>query len=274
MKHVLRLTVLLLFLHDPQARALAATELARINGTSISLEDFNKRFDENRRLLQLRTPSKKALLDEIVKRELAVQEARKLRLDQDPEVLERINTVLYYALLERQLGKEIEKIVVSDADAKTYYQKNPEIRTAHIFVPLAANAPAEDAKIAAARVKKIYEEHVASGKMTFAEAAQRFSEGPAAAMGGDIDYQTRDRLDPAYYEAAIRLSPGKVAGPIRTQFGYHMIRLTAVRSWEDADRAQVKRQVFESKRANLFDQYIGRLRASAKVSVRSNLIQE
>ena len=252
----------------------AATELARINGTVLSLEDFNKRYQENRRLLQLRTPSKKALLEEVVKRELAVQEAKRLKLDQDPEVVERLNTVLYYALLEKQLGKQVEQIFITDSDAKTYYSKNPEIRTSHIFVPLTPDASADDAKIAFARLKKIYDENVASGKMSFAEAAQRFSEGPAAPMGGDIDYQTRDRLDPAFYEAALRLKPGKVSPIVRTQFGYHIIRLTAIRAWEDADKAQVKRLVFEVKRNELFSSYVGKLRAAAKVSVRSELLKE
>lgn len=256
------------------ASAHAATELAKINTTTITLEDFNKRYQENRRLLQLRSPSKKMLLDEIIKRELAVQEARKLGLDKDPDVVERVNTVLYYALLEKKLGKQVEEIFVSDADAKKFYQNNPEVRTSHLFVPITPEASAEDAKIAYNRLKKIYDDNVASGKMTFAEAAQRFSEGPSAPMGGDIDYQTKDKLEPSYYEAAIKLKPGKVSPIIRTQFGYHILRLTAVRAWEDADKGQVKRLVFEEKRNALFSDYIGKLRAGSKVSVRSDLLKE
>ncbi len=255
-------------------RAFAATELAKINATSITLEDFNKRYQENRRLLQLRSPSKKALLEEIIKRELAVQEARKQGLDKDPDVIERVNTVLYYALLEKKLSKQVEEIFITDDDAKKFYAKNPEIRTSHIFVPLAPDAPAEDAKIAFNRLKKIYDDNVAPGKMSFAEAAQRFSEGPSAPMGGDIDYQSKDKLEPAYYEAALKLKPGKISGPIRTQFGYHIIRLTSVRAWEDADKGQVKRLVFEEKRNGLFSDYIGKLRSSSKVSVRADLLKE
>jgi parvulin-like peptidyl-prolyl isomerase len=271
-KHGFALCVVILTFMAPIA--FAATELAKINTTTITLEDFNKRYQENRRLLQMRSPSKKMLLDEIIKRELAVQEARKIGLDKDPEVQERINTVLYYALLEKKLGKQVEEIFVTDDDAKRFYDRNPEMRTSHIFVPLSPEASDDDAKIAYNRLKKIYDDNVASGKMTFAEAAQRFSEGPSAPMGGDIDYQTKDKLEPAYYEAALKLKPGKVSPIIRTQFGYHIIRLTAVRAWEDADKGQVKRLVFEEKRNNLFTDYINKLRASSKVSVRNDLLKE
>lgn len=271
-KHGLALYVVILTLVAPAA--FAATELAKINSTTITLEDFNKRYQENRRLLQMRSPSKKMLLDEIIKRELAVQEARKVGLDKDPDVVERINTVLYYALLEKKLGKQVEEIFVTDDDAKKFYAKNPEVRTSHIFVPLSPDASAEDAKIAYNRLKKIYDENVASKKMTFAEAAQRFSEGPSAPMGGDIDYQTKDKLEPTYYEAAIKLKPGAVSPIVRTQFGYHIIRLTAVRAWEDADKGQIKRLVFEEKRNNLFNDYISKLRGASKVSVRSDLLKE
>jgi peptidyl-prolyl cis-trans isomerase C/peptidyl-prolyl cis-trans isomerase D len=252
----------------------ASTELAKVNGSVISLEDFNKRFQENRQLMLFRAPNKKAFLDEVINRELAVQEAKKLKLDKDPDIVERINTVLYYALLERQLGKQVESIFVTDDEAKKFYDKNPEIRTSHLFVAVPPGSSAVDEKAAMQRLKKIYDENVAGGKMTFAEAAQRFSEGPSAPMGGDLDYQMKDRLDPAYYATALSLKPGKVSGIVRSAFGYHIIRLTATRAWEDTDQAQVKRLVFEDKRNQLFSQFLGRLRASGSVQIKAELIKE
>jgi parvulin-like peptidyl-prolyl isomerase len=111
--------------------------------------------------------------------------------------------------------------------------------------------------------------------MSFAEAAQHFSEAPSAPMGGDIDYQSRDKLDPAYYEAALALrTPGKMSGIVRTALGFNVIKLTAIRPWEDADKALAKRMLFEDKRTQIFDHFMERLRAQSRVVVHPELLKE
>ena len=255
--------------------ALAATELARINSTVITLESFNKKYRENLKYFQFKIPTKQGMLDEMIKRELGVQEAKKLGVDRDPEVIDQMNTVLYHALINKKLSKEFDAIHITDDETKGYYSKNPEIRTSHIFVALAPDATPDQVKKAYAKIKKIQDDYLRDGKMGFAEVAQHYSEGSAAPMGGDLDYQTRDKLDPAYYEAAWRLrSPGKVSGIVRTQFGYHIIKLTAVRPWEEVDKAQIKRMLFDERRASIFEKYMDQLRAHARVSVKKELLKD
>lgn len=255
-------------------RTYAATELARVNNTVITLEEFNKKYRENLKFFQLKPPTKRAVLDDLVKRELGIQKAKQLGYDKDPEVIDRMNTVLYNALLEKNLSKDFEAIQISDSEAQEYYQRNPEIRTSHIFIALRPGATPAEQKQAYDRIKKIYDEHVLPQKMSFAEVAQRFSEGPAALIGGDLDYQTRDRLDPAYYDAAVKLSPGKVSGIVRTQFGYHIIKLTAIHSWDEVDRTVAKRMKFEERRSQIFEKYIGSIRAQSKVATHPELIPD
>jgi len=257
----------------------AATELARINNTVITLEDFNKKFRENLKFFQSKVPSRSGVLDDLIKRELGVQEAKRLGLDKDPDVIDRMNTVLYHALLDKKLSKEFEGIFISDDEAKNFYAKNPEVRTSHIFVALAPDANAEDDKKAYEKIKRILDDHVRDNaskeKISFAEVAQRFSEGANASMGGDMDYQTRDKLDPAYYEAAVSLRTiGKVSGIVRSQFGYHLIRLTGLKKWEDTDKAQAKRLLFEDKRKDIFERYMAQLRKQAKVVIKADLIKD
>src|SRR5690606_37680581 len=123
--------------------------------------------------------------------------------------IDQMNTILYQALLKKKLEAKIEKIHVSDEEAEAYFRKNPEIRTSHIFVRVAPGAKKEDEVAARKTIEKILAEQVKPGKLQFAEIARRFSEGAAAQMGGDVGYQTRATLDPAYYEAALALkSPG------------------------------------------------------------------
>lgn len=255
-------------------QALAQTELARVGGAVITLEEFNKRYQDNSKFFQFNPPSKQAVLDDLLKRELGIQEARRLGLDKDPAVLDRVNTVLYQALLDKQLGKDLEQIKISDAEAKAHYEKNPEIRTSHIFVAVRPGAPEAEVKAAKDRISQILKEDLKGGA-SFSEVAQTRSDGPAASMGGDIDYKTRDALDPAYYEAALRLrTPGNVSGIVRSSFGFHIIKLTAIRPWDDADRTVVRRQIFEAKRQSLFEKYMSSLRGQYKVSVKKDLIKE
>jgi len=274
MKTIPRILIVALALLGAGRALEAATELAKINTAQITLEDFNKKYQENLKFFQLRAPTKRAVLDDLIKLELGVQKAKQMGLDRDPEVQDRMKMVLYHALLDKQLGKEFEKIHVTDDEAKSYYSKNPEIRTSHIFVAVKRGAGAEEERKARAKIAEINNKYLKPGKMSFAEVAQRYSEGAAAAMGGDVDFQTRDKLDPAYYDAAVKLSKGAVSEPVRTEFGWHIIKLTDKRPWDEVDKAQIKRLVFDEKRGQIFEHYMTQLRTEAKVTVHPELIKD
>ena len=255
--------------------AHASQTVAKINGKEIGMEDFNKKYQENLRYFHFKAPSKKNVLDDLIKRELGIQEAKRLGLEKDPEIRDRMETVLYHALLEKQLAKEFEKINITDEEAKKYYDANPEIRTSHIFVAVPPGAAKEQENEALKKIKTIQDEHLKKGEMSFAEIAQRYSEGVAAPMGGDIDYQTQDKLDPIYYKTAVDLKkPGAVSGIVRSQFGFHIIKLTGIKPWADTDKAKMKRIVFEKKREAVFEKYMAELRKKAKVSINNALINE
>ncbi|MGE0614798.1 MAG: peptidylprolyl isomerase [Bacteriovoracia bacterium] len=270
MKYLMALGVCVAF-----SNVATAAVVAEINNKQITLDYFNEKYQESVKFYQYNPPTKANVLDEIIKRELGIQEAVKMGLDKDPEVIDRMQTVLYRALLDRRLGKEMEKIEVTDGEAKSFYDKNPEIRTSHIFIALAPNATPAQEKEARARLQDIKTKFLDPGKMSFAEVAQRYSQGSAAPMGGDLDYQTKDKLDPKYYETAVALrNPGAVSGIVRTRFGLHIIKLTAVRKWNDADKAKFKRLVFEEQRTEIFEKFMKSLRGKSKVSVNAALIKE
>jgi parvulin-like peptidyl-prolyl isomerase len=257
-----------------QSNSFAAVEAAKVNDKVITLDQVNARISEQIRSGSPIALSKKDALEDLVKREAAIQEAKKMKLDQDPAIAERINNVLFYALIEKKIGPELEKITLSDAEAKNWYEKNPEIRTSHIFIVLPGDSSAEDEKKATTKLTSILSE-IKSGKISFAEAAQKNSEDPSAAMGGDLDYRMRDRLDPNYYRAALKLGKsGDISGIVRTPFGLHLIRLTGKHSWSEVDRQNVKRIIFEEKRNGLISNFLGGLRQKARVNVNSAVIKE
>lgn len=252
--------------------AHAATELARINERVITLEDFNKRYQDSVKFFQFRAPSKKAVLEDLIKREIGIQEAVKAGLDKDPEVMERVNTVLYNALLEKKLSSEFEKIHISDDEAKSFYEKNPEVRTSQLFVGLRPDATAKEEKDAMERIKKM-EEEIRGGK-GFAEVAQRLSDGPTAVMGGDMDFQTKDRMDPVYYGEALKLkNVGKVSRIFRTPYGYHIVKLTGTKTWDQVDSSEVKRIIFGMRRVDLFEKYMTDLRKKNQVAIHEEILK-
>ena len=251
----------------------ADATLAQINDKTITLDYFKKKYQENLQFFQYQTPSQKNVLDDMIKREIGIQEAKKLGLDKDPDIIEKMNTVLYHAFLEKTLSKEFEKIQISNEEAREYYKENPEIRTSHIFVSAPLGAPQKDEEAALTKIKSIQDNYLKKG-MNFAEVSQRYSEGTAAPMGGDIDYQTKDKLDPAYYDAAIKLkSPGNISGIVRSQFGFHIIKLTAIRPWEKTDKAKIKRLVFAQQREKIFENYMKKLQGTAKIQVNYSLLK-
>lgn len=255
----------------------SATELARVNSKVITLEEFNRQYRENRKFFQYKTPTKQTVLEEMIRRDLGIQEAKKLGLDRDPEVIEKINTVLYHSLLDKKLAGQFKAIDVSNTEAEEFYKKNPEIRTSHIFVQVRSDATRAQENAALDRMRKIQGElndGLKSGKVTFAEISGTYSDGVAGSTKGDIDYQTKDKLDPAYYAAALKLKIGEISPIIRSQFGYHIIKLTGMKDIKDVDRGQIKRMVYDEKRNKLFEAYMDELKKKAKVSVNSALLKE
>jgi parvulin-like peptidyl-prolyl isomerase len=255
-----------------QNTANASVEAAKVNDKVITLEQLASKVVELEKSGAPYLPKSKDILDEMIRREVAVQEARKLKLDQDPEVIEKINNVLYFSLLEKQLGKDFEKLSLSDAEAKNWYEKNPEIRTSHIFIGLLPTVTEEEEKMATTKLNGILAD-IKSGKTSFAEAAQKNSEDPSAAMGGDLDYRMKNRLDPVYYRAALKLGKiGDISGIVRTPFGMHLVRLTGKHSWSEMDRQNVKRVIFEEKRQELVTNFLNGLRQKAKITINSKAL--
>lgn len=260
-----------------QLNSHAANELAKINGKVITLEEFNSKYKENQKFFSLTPPSKENFLNDLVRRELGIQAAKKMALEKDPEIQERINTVLYHAYVEKKLAPTIAKIQVTNDELENYYKKNPEIRTSHIFIQLRPDANATEEKAALEKIKKIQStlnSSLKEGKGNFSDIARTYSEGIAAPAGGDIDYQTKDKLDPTYYKTALGLGKvGQISPIIRTQFGYHIVKLTGIREFKDVDRGLYKRLIFDEKRTQLFNGFMDKLQQQSAVTINKSLIK-
>lgn len=120
---------------------------------------------------------------------------------------------------------------VSEADIKDFYDKNLErfteedqVKARHILFKVAKDADDKTVKAAEKKAKEI--EKLAKKKdADFGELAKEHSEGPSAPRGGDLGMFPRKRMVKPFSDAAFELKPGEISGPVRTDFGYHIIKV-------------------------------------------------
>ena len=271
---VVLFTVLLSVNPSKVFAALDPAVVAKINDKEISKKEFDRRYKENIQIFKFTPPTKANVLNDIINFELAVQQAKEMGLDKEPEIQERMNSVLYQSLVEHELSKKFKSAVdVSEREARDFCKKYPEVRTSHIYVPLKTAALKSEETAA---YKKIKEAQAAlAGGKKFEEVVAKFSEGYATNAGGDIGFQMKDKLDPTYYKEATKLSVGEVTKAIvRSQYGLHIIKLTGVKSCSAINIPEWQRMVYDEKRAKIFEEYLGDLRSKAKVSINQELIKE
>jgi len=241
--------------------------IAKVDKADITKDDFLKevsRIPEWARAQFQGDEGKDKFLDELIKRELIYQHAMKMKLDKDPEYMDKVKEFEKMTLVSLVLKKEVEeKAVVDDSEVKAFYDQNAdkftigtELRASHILVDTEKEAQDIHAKI-----KK--------GE-SFSDLAKKFSKDRGSAdKGGDVGYFTRGKMVPEFENAAAGLKPGEVSEPVKTRFGYHIIKLTDIKKGTQASFEQsaesIHRQLLGEKRKNLFDTYVEKLKGELKV---------
>ena len=252
--------------------SVQAQVVATVGSTNITIQDFQKRYKDVMEQT-INPPNKEQFLEDLVRYEIGLQEARKMNLQDNPDVQERMNQELYKALVERALAKQVEQITVTEAEMQNYYKDNPELKTSHILTEFKPEATPEQIAAAKTRAETIYEE-VKKSKRPFEELVKIYSDDSLSKRsGGDVGWQNRLTLVPSYYDTALRMKAGEVKGLIQTQFGFHIIKLTGRNEYSEANKRSVRMAVFDQKRKVLFDQYFDRVKKKYKITVNKKLIE-
>lgn len=269
----MKLIISALLLISATSYAQKATDVvAQVGKKSITVEDFNKKYNEVKSQT-VNPPTKADFLEDLIRYEVGLQEAEKRGLQKDPIVLERLDQEMYKALLEKELGPRIQKIQVSDKEMQTWYAKNPELRTSHILIEYKAGATPAQVAEARKRANEIYDE-VKKSKRPFEELVKLYSDDALSKQaGGDIGWQSRVTLVPSYYEAASDMKVGEVRGLIESQFGFHVIKLTGRRSFENANKRQLRAAVYDEKRKQIFNEYFEKLKKSYSIKENTSAIK-
>ena len=243
--------------------------LAVINGKPITISEFDVRWSQLPEYARKKYPGpegRKRFLDELIDREVLLQEARKRGIDRDRIVLERLERFKERSILDVLMREEVDShVTVSSEETKAYYDAHPgtftapeEFRVSHILVKTDAEA---------ADLKK----RLAQGEDFAALARKASIDATTRSKGGDLGMLKKGQTVPEFEKALVILKPGEVSQPVATQFGYHLIKLVErvpgpALSYEDA-KDQVKDQVLIEKKQKRFKELVASLRANAKLRV-------
>lgn len=263
-----------------QARASADPDtVATINGQAITREAFYARLEQESGSSVLQQMISEALVlgydkvkvtDTEMARELARVKGNYANEADFQQAMER------YGISPERLQQEIrmmiilrklasEGVTVTDEEVKTFFNENKEslgtpeqAKVSHILVD-----SKEEAEKLIAQLKK---------GADFAALAKQYSQDAGtASRGGELGYITpTDQIVPEFLEAAFSLKVGEISAPVKTQYGYHIIKVTAKTAAKPADfeaqKEYIRSQLIEEK-SKSYDDVIAELRKSAKIDV-------
>jgi peptidyl-prolyl cis-trans isomerase C len=251
--------------------------LVSIDGDAITLEEFNKELDKipmNMKMLVATQSGKKTYLDRLIMKKLLLREAAKSNIENEKDFQNRLADIKDQLLIESLLKKKIaaDSQLTDDAMRKYYdankdkFKKEKEINTRHILLKTD-----EEAKQVMERLQKGED---------FVELAKKYSIDPnAKASGGEIGFHPKGTLLPEYEAAAFKLTKvGQITGPVKSQFGYHIIRLEGAKppTYVSFDEVKdfIKQQLIQDKQKELLEKYIEDLKKAAKITINEELLKE
>jgi peptidyl-prolyl cis-trans isomerase C len=250
--------------------------LATIDNDTVTLEEFNKELDRipiNMKMLVATESGKKSYLDRLIVKRLLLREAKKEKVDNEKDFQEKLTDIKEQLLMESLLKKKINvDSKTTDVDLKKYYdthkedfKREKEINTRHILLKTE-----EEAKQIQSRLLKGED---------FVELAKQYSIDPnAKTTGGEIGFHPKGTLLPEYEGVAFKLSKvGQISGIVKTQFGYHIIRLEGMKapSYVAFDEVKdfIKQKISQEKQKEILEKYIEDLKKIAKITINEELLK-
>ena len=268
----MKLILVLLFAYSSYGWSAQDPVVAEVGNKKITLSEFDRKYKEVKGAIN--PPSKEQFLEDLVRYEIGLQEAYKEHFDKDPIAQERMQQELYKALLEKALSPRVEKIAVNEKDMKAYYKNHPEVRASHILIEVSTSANAQQRESAKKRALEIYAE-VKKSKRPFEELVKLYSDDVLSKQaGGDVGWQSSATILPAYYNTLMHMKVGEITGLVETPFGLHIVKLTGINSYENADKRRIRMAVFDEKRKELFNEYFTAVKKGYVIKVNAKLIKQ
>src|SRR3954462_12877429 len=233
--------------------------LARVNGAEIRASDLALAEEElGPSLAQMDPATKKDnVLAFLIDMKIVAKAAEDKKIADRDDFKTRLAFARNRLLMDNLLSVEGKAATTDEAMKKVYEDASKqitgeqEVHARHILVESEA-----EAKTVADELKK---------GADFAELAKKKSKDPGASDGGDLGFFTKDQMVLEFSTVAFALEPGKISDPVKSQFGWHIIKIEEKRSRKAPDFEQVKSQIETYVTRKAQADYVAKLREGAKV---------
>jgi peptidyl-prolyl cis-trans isomerase C len=233
--------------------------LAKVNGSEIRQSDLNLAEEElGPSLAQMDPASKKEnVLAFLIDMKIVAKAAEAKKIEDRDDFKARLAFTRNRLLMDNLLAVEGKAATTDEAMKKVYEEASKqmageqEVHARHILVETEDEA-------------KAVEDELKKGA-DFAELAKKKSKDPGASDGGDLGFFTKDQMVPEFSAVAFALEPGKISDPVKSQFGWHIIKVEEKRSRKAPDFDQVKSQIETYVTRKAQADYVAKLRETAKI---------
>lgn len=241
--------------------------IALVNGRAITQYEFDVRWNELSEATRARynkEGGKRRFLDELITRELLMQEARRQGLDQNDGIRDKAQRYKEQLILDELLKDRLQsKVELTQAELDAYYEKHArellhplKVQVSQMLLP---NFPAA----------KDLETQVNRGG-DFAKFAQRYSiDEKTKAKGGDLGPYRNGLVIPEVDAVIHTLKPGMVSAPIKTDSGYYLVMITPldkeIIQADLATRERLRQELLADKRRKRFEEVIADIRTNATI---------
>ena len=233
--------------------------LAKVNGAEIRQSDVALAEEElGPSLAQMDPATKKEnVLAFLIDMKIVAKAAEDKKIEDRPDFKARLAFARNRLLMDNLLAAEGKAATTDDAMKKVYDEAakqisgEQEVHARHILVETE-----DEAKTIKAELTK---------GADFAELAKKKSKDPGAADGGDLGFFTKDQMVPEFSAVAFALEPGKISDPVKSQFGWHIIKVEEKRNRKAPDFDQVKPQIETYVTRKAQADYVAKLRDAAKI---------
>jgi peptidyl-prolyl cis-trans isomerase C len=241
------------------ATAPGDSVVARVNGVDIKQSDLVLAEEDAGPEMQAASPDarREQLISYLADIIMVTQVADKKNIADNPDFKRRLAFLRNKLLMGFELQEEVKAAINEEALRQTYVEAvksmtgQEEVRARHILVETE-----DEAKAVLEEIK---------GGADFATLAKEKSKDPGAAEGGDLGYFTKEQMVPEFADVAFKMYAGQLSNPVKTQFGWHIIKLEDRRSKQPPEFEKVRDQIeaFLSRKAQT--DFIAKLRQSAKI---------
>jgi peptidyl-prolyl cis-trans isomerase C len=244
----------------PKPAPAATGPVAKVNGVVVPRARMEYMLEQQKqRGAQDNDQMRTMVREELVNREVIAQEAGRSGLAKKPEVQAELDLARQQIIVNAYLRDFVRKNPISDADVQKEYDRAKsqtgakEYKARHILLE-----SEDEAKGVIAALKK---------GDKFEDLASKSSKDPGSKeRGGDLDWNVPGSFDKQFSDAMVKLEKGKYTEtPVRTRFGFHVIRLDDVRDTKFPALADVKQRIQQQLVQNKVEELIRGLRAKAKI---------